>query len=73
MRQLCPQPIRVILPGMCYRYEAITTRSEIMFHQVEGLCVGTRVTMADLKGTLLTFARKLFGPDRNIRLRCDYD
>ena len=37
MRELCPQPIRVILPGMCYRYEAITTRSEIMFHQVEGL------------------------------------
>ena len=37
MRELCPEPIRVILPGMCYRYEAITPRSEIMFHQVEGL------------------------------------
>jgi phenylalanyl-tRNA synthetase alpha chain len=72
MRQLCPQPIRVILPGMCYRYEAITTRSEIMFHQVEGLAVGTRVTMADLKGTLLTFARRLFGADRQIRIRSSY-
>ncbi len=72
MRQLCPQPIRVILPGMCYRYEAITTRSEIMFHQVEGLVVGTRVTMADLKGTLLTFARRLFGANREIRIRSSY-
>jgi phenylalanyl-tRNA synthetase alpha chain len=72
MKQLCPQPIRVILPGMCYRYEAITTRSEIMFHQVEGLVVGTRVTMADLKGTLLTFARRLFGANREIRIRSSY-
>jgi phenylalanyl-tRNA synthetase alpha chain len=72
MRKLCPQPIRIILPGMCYRYEAITTRSEIMFHQVEGLVVGTRVTMADLKGTLLTFARRLFGANREIRIRSSY-
>jgi phenylalanyl-tRNA synthetase alpha chain len=72
MRQLCPQPIRVILPGMCYRYEAITTRSEIMFHQVEGLAVGTRVTMADLKGTVITFARRLFGPQRQVRIRSSY-
>ena len=72
MRKLCPQPIRVILPGMCYRYEAITTRSEIMFHQVEGLVVGTHITMADLKGTLLTFARRLFGAERQIRIRSSY-
>jgi phenylalanyl-tRNA synthetase alpha chain len=72
MRQLCPQPIRVILPGMCYRYEAITTRSEIMFHQVEGLAVGTRVTMADLKGTVVTFARRMFGPQRQVRIRSSY-
>ncbi|HEY1861839.1 MAG TPA: phenylalanine--tRNA ligase subunit alpha, partial [Gemmataceae bacterium] len=51
MRECCPRPIRVILPGMCYRFEQITMRSEIMFHQVEGLAVGTRITMADLKGT----------------------
>jgi phenylalanyl-tRNA synthetase alpha chain len=72
MRELCPDPIRVILPGMCYRYEAITTRSEIMFHQVEGLCVGTNVTMADLKGTLIAFARRMFGSQRKVRIRSSY-
>ncbi len=72
MRELCPKPIRVILPGMCYRYEAITTRSEIMFHQVEGLAVGERVTMADLKGTLIAFARRLFGEQRKVRIRSSY-
>jgi phenylalanyl-tRNA synthetase alpha chain len=72
MRELCPHPIRVILPGMCYRYEAITPRSEIMFHQVEGLAVGQRVTMADLKGTLIAFARRLFGNRRQVRIRSSY-
>ena len=72
MRQLAPGPIRVILPGMCYRYEAITPRSEIMFHQVEGLVVGERVTMADLKGTLIAFARRMFGADRRVRIRSSY-
>ena len=47
-----PGQIHVILPGMCYRYEAITTRSEIMFHQVEGLAIGKNISMADLKGTI---------------------
>ena len=72
MRECCPRPIRVILPGMCYRYEAITTRSEIMFHQVEGLAVGDRVTMADLKGTIIAFARRLFGEERRVRIRSSY-
>ncbi len=72
MRECCPKPIRVILPGMCYRYEAITTRSEIMFHQVEGLAVGDRVTMADLKGTIIAFARRLFGEERRVRIRSSY-
>jgi phenylalanyl-tRNA synthetase alpha chain len=72
MRQLCPNPIRVILPGLCYRYEAITPRSEIMFHQVEGLAIGTRVTMADLKGTIIAFARRMFGPERQVRIRSSY-
>jgi phenylalanyl-tRNA synthetase alpha chain len=72
MRELCPKPIRVILPGMCYRYEAITPRSEIMFHQVEGLVIGTKVTMADLKGTVQAFARRLFGAERTIRIRSSY-
>src|SRR5690606_38093572 len=52
MREYWPEPIRVILPGMCYRYEQITARAEIQFHQVEGLAVGTNITLADLKGTL---------------------
>ena len=72
MRELCPEPIRVILPGMCYRYEAITTRSEIQFQQVEGLAIGTGVTMADLKGTITAFARRLFGQERRVRLRSSY-
>lgn len=67
-----PDPIRVILPGMCYRYEAITARSEIMFHQVEGLAVGTNITMADLKGVLVNFARRMFGEDRQVRFRCSH-
>jgi len=72
MRELCPEPIRVILPGMCYRYEAITTRSEIQFNQVEGLVVGAHVTMADLKGTITAFARRMFGAQREVRIRSSY-
>src|SRR5581483_4991967 len=72
MRQVAQKPIRVILPGMCYRYEAITPRSEIMFHQVEGLAIGERVTMADLKGTVQAFAHRLFGDQRQVRIRSSY-
>jgi len=72
MRELCPEPIRVILPGMCYRYEQITTRSEIQFQQVEGLCVGESVAMTDLKGTIIAFARRLFGQERQVRFRSSY-
>lgn len=72
MREFCPEPIRVVLPGLCYRYEQITPRSEIMFHQVEGLAVGQGITMADLKGTIQAFARRLFGPDKQIRIRSSY-
>jgi phenylalanyl-tRNA synthetase alpha chain len=72
MRESCPRPIRVILPGMCYRYEAITARSEIMFHQVEGLAVGRSITMADLKGTIIAFARRMFGEERQVRIRSSY-
>lgn len=72
MRQYCPEPIRVILPGMCYRYEQITARSEIQFHQVEGLAVGRRITFADLNGSLTDFARRLFGADRSVRFRASY-
>jgi phenylalanyl-tRNA synthetase alpha chain len=72
MREAGGKPIRVILPGMCYRNEAISTRSEIQFYQVEGLVVGEGVTMADLKGTITAFARRMFGPDRQVRIRSSY-
>jgi phenylalanyl-tRNA synthetase alpha chain len=72
MRAHAPNPVRVILPGMCYRNEAISTRSEIQFLQVEGLCVGEGVTMADLKGTITAFARRMFGAERQIRIRSSY-
>ena len=72
MRQYHPEPIRVILPGMCYRYEQITARSEIMFNQVEGLAVGQTITMADLKGTIVDFARRMFGAGRQVRFRASH-
>lgn len=72
MQAFHPDPIRVILPGMCYRYEAITSRHEMMFTQVEGLAVGMNITMADLKGVLENFARRLFGADRQMRFRCSH-
>jgi phenylalanyl-tRNA synthetase alpha chain len=72
MRQFCPNPIRVILPGKCYRYEQVSSRSDFMFFQVEGLAVGRRITLADLKGTMIEFGRQMFGADRKIRFRCSY-
>jgi phenylalanyl-tRNA synthetase alpha chain len=72
MREYYPEPIRVILPGMCYRYEQITARSEIMFNQVEGLAVGKEITMADLKGTIVDFANRMFGQGRQVRFRASH-
>jgi phenylalanyl-tRNA synthetase alpha chain len=72
MREYYPEPIRVILPGMCYRYEQASARYEIQFYQVEGLAVGKDITMADLKGTLKSFARRLYGAGRKTRLRASY-
>lgn len=72
MHAYYPEPIRVILPGMCYRYEQITARSELQFHQVEGLAVGKNITMTDLKGTLTDFARRMFGAQRQVRFRANY-
>jgi len=65
-------PVRVVVPGRVYRYEATDATHESMFHQVEGLAVDEDVTMADLKGTLYTFARAIFGQERQVRFRCDY-
>jgi len=72
MREYHPKPIRVILPGKCYRYEQVTTRSEQMFYQVEGLALGHNITMADLKGVLVNFAREMFGSQRRLRFRPSY-
>ncbi len=72
MRERAPEPIRVVLPGMCYRYEQITARSEIQFNQVEGLAIGERVTFADLKGTLIAFAERMFGEGVGTRFRASH-
>jgi len=72
MREYHPEPIRVILPGMCYRYEQVNTRSEMQFTQMEGLAVGKAITFGDLKGTLADFARRLFAPDVRTRFRADH-
>ena len=65
-------PIRVLVPGKCYRYEATDATHESQFYQVEGLAVDEGITFADLKGTLYEFARLLFGADRKVRFRVDY-
>ncbi len=72
MRTFAPDPIRVMLPGMCYRYEQVSTRHEAQFNQVELLAVGRGITFANLKGTLLDFFQRLFGPRVHIRLRPSY-
>ena len=65
-------PIRIICPGRVYRNEAISARAHCFFHQVEALYVDKNVSFADLKQTLLYFAREMFGPETKIRLRPSY-
>ena len=65
-------PVRVVVPGKCYRYEATDATHEWHFYQVEGLAVDEGITFANLKGTLYEFARRMFGEERKIRFRCDY-
>ena len=62
-------PIRIISPGRCYRKDAIDATHYISFWQVEGLYVDRHVTMADLKGVLVSFAREVLGPNTRIRFR----
>jgi len=71
MEQTQP-PIRSIFPGRVFRNEAISARAHCIFHQVEGLYVDTNVSFADLKQTLLYFAKEMFGNDTQIRLRPSY-
>jgi phenylalanyl-tRNA synthetase alpha chain len=61
-------PIQIIVPGRVYRRDSDATHTP-QFHQIEGLAVDRDITLADLKGTLLAFARAIFGPDRDVRLR----
>jgi phenylalanyl-tRNA synthetase alpha chain len=72
MRERYPEPIRVILPGKCYRYEQITVRSEHQFYQVEGLAVGPSITITDLIGTVTQFSHLYYGSDRQVRVRSSY-
>ncbi len=65
-------PIRIICPGRVYRNEAISYRAHCFFHQVEALYVDKNVSFADLKQTLLYFAKEMFGNDTKIRLRPSY-
>ncbi len=65
-------PIRVLCPGRVYRNEAISARAHCFFHQVEGLYVDKNVSFADLREVLLYFAKEMFGPDTQIRLRPSY-
>jgi phenylalanyl-tRNA synthetase alpha chain len=65
-------PIRTISPGRVFRNEAISARAHCIFHQVEGLYIDENVSFADLKQTLLFFAREMFGKDTEIRLRPSY-
>lgn len=65
-------PIRAIMPGRVYRYEATDVTHESMLYQVEGLAIDKDITLADLKGTLFEFSRCLFGEERKVRFRCDY-
>ncbi len=65
-------PIRVICPGRVFRNEAISARAHCIFHQIEGLYIDKNVSFADMKQTLLYFAKEMFGNDTQIRLRPSY-
>ena len=65
-------PIFIVVPGRCYRSDPFDATHSPVFHQVEGLAVGERITLADLKGTLDEFARAMFGGDRGTRFRPDF-
>jgi phenylalanyl-tRNA synthetase alpha chain len=65
-------PIRILMPGRVYRNEAISARAHCQFHQVEGLYIDENVSFADLKQTLLYFAKEMFGEGTEIRLRPSY-
>lgn len=67
-----PPPVRIILPGMCSRYEEVNARKDIQFNQLEVLAVGRGITFGDLKGTIADFARRMFGQEVRTRFRASY-
>ena len=67
-----PPPVRIIAPGRCYRRDTTDATHSANFHQVEGLYVERRVSLADLKGDLTFFAREMMGPDVKVRFRPHY-
>lgn len=67
-----PMPVRSVFPGRVFRNEAISARAHCIFHQVEGLYIDKNVSFADLKQTLLYFAKEMFGASTQIRLRPSY-
>jgi phenylalanyl-tRNA synthetase alpha chain len=72
MRRFAPEPVRVLLPGKCYRNDEIDARHNIQFAQFEFLAVGRSITMGDLKGTLDALATGIFGPESRTRLRASF-
>lgn len=72
MHEVAPEPVRVIVPGMVYRYEQTNASHETQFNQVEGLAIGYGVTFGDLKGTLISFAQRMFGENVRTRIRPSY-
>ena len=65
-------PVRVVVPGRCFRRDTMDATHSHTFHQLEGLCVDEGISMADLKGTLLAFGRAMFGEDTQVRFRPDF-
>ncbi len=65
-------PVRVIMPGRCFRNESVNVRSHVMFHQIEGLYIDEGVTFGDLKGTLYTFLQTWLGMEVELRFRPSY-
>jgi phenylalanyl-tRNA synthetase alpha chain len=72
MQEVAPEPVRVVVPGMVFRYEQTDASHESQFNQVEGLVIGQDVTFGDLKGTLTDFARRMFGENVRTRIRPSY-
>ncbi|HHF09219.1 MAG TPA: phenylalanine--tRNA ligase subunit alpha, partial [Candidatus Atribacteria bacterium] len=65
-------PLKVIVPGKCFRRDAFDATHSPMFHQVEGLVVAEKISMGDLKGTIEIFTKRLFGKERKVRFRPSY-